>query len=189
VKKLGTELRTFASLKELTEFLTNQTLQYKSLFEDYSQWLGALLRDFESEHKNDDWYQKTAALQKNLKSTTKKPSEPADKGKKGSKGKEVSCWVQSGDIEISFSEQGQTEVLFTAIEKINVKIQETDKFKVAVQQLARLGLGTTVSYIVYIEDDIPKKIVLKPKATAKGDEIFKFMTELSVPAYYNTEAP
>ena len=75
------------------------------------------------------------------------------------------------------------------LKKINGKIQEIEKFKVAVQQLARLGLGTTVSYIVYIEEDIPKKIVLKPKANAKGDEAFKFMTELSVPAFYNSEAP
>ncbi len=51
-------------------------------------------------------------------------------------------------------EQGQTEILFEAIEKINVKIQENEKFKVTVQQLARLGLGTSVSYIVYIEEDV-----------------------------------
>lgn len=186
---MGTELRTFATLKELTEFLTSQTLQYKALFEDYSQWLGTLLRDFESSHKNDEWFQKSAALQKTLKAQPKKPAESGDKSKKGGKGQEASCWVQTGGIDISYTEQGQTEVLFSAIEKINVKIQETEKFKTAVQQLARLGLGTTVNYIVYIEDDIPKKIVLKPKANAKGDESFKFMTELSVPAYYNNETP
>jgi len=28
--------------------------------------------------------------------------------------------------------------------------------------------------------------VLKPKSNAKGDEAFKFMTELSVPAFYNS---
>ena len=49
-----------------------------------------------------------------------------------------------------------------------------------------LGLGTTVNYIVYIEEDIPKKIVLKPKGNAKGDEAFKFITELSVPAFYTS---
>ena len=86
-------------------------------------------------------------------------------------------------------EQGQTEILFEAIEKINVKIQENEKFKATVQQLARLGLGTSVSYIVYIEEDIPKKIVLKPKANAKGDEAFKFVTELSVPAFYSSDQP
>jgi hypothetical protein len=187
-EKTGTEIRTFTSLKDITEFLANQTLQYRVLFEDYSQWLGTLLRDFEGAHKNEEWYQKSAALQKNLRSQSKKPVETAEKGKKGAKGKEeTSGWVQSGDIAISFTEQGQTEILFEAIEKINKKIQEIEKFKVTVQQLARLGLGTTVNYIVYIEEDIPKKIVLKPKANTKGDEAFKFITELSVPAFYSSD--
>jgi len=190
VEKTGTEIRTFTSLKDLTDFLANQTLQYRALFEDYSQWLGTLLRDFEGAHKNDEWFQKSAALQKTLRSQSKKPAESADKGKKGGKGKEeTSSWVQSGDIAISFTEQGQTEILFEAIEKINKKIQENEKFKVTVQQLARLGLGTTVNYIVYIEEDIPKKIVLKPKVGNKGDDAFKFVTELSVPAFYSSDQP
>ncbi len=189
-KIMGTEIRTFNSLKDLTEYLMNQTVQYKALHEDYSQWLGTLLRDLESTHKNDEWFQKSAALQKTLKSQSKKPVESADKGKKGGKGKEeTSCWVQSGDIQISFTEQGQAEILFEAVEKIKVKIQENEKFKFTVQQLARLGLGTTISYIVYFEEDVPKKIVLKPKANAKGDEAFKFMAELSVPAFYNFANP
>jgi hypothetical protein len=189
VNNLGTEIRTFTSLKDLTEYLAGQTSQYKALFEDYSQWLGTVLRDAESSHKSEEWFQKSAALQKTLKATTKKPVE-ADKSKKGGKGakgkEEDSCWVQSGDIAISFTDQGQTEILFEAIEKINAKVQEFEKFKGTVQQLARLGLGTTVNYIVYIEEDVPKKIVLKQKANTKGDESFKFMAELSVPAYYNS---
>jgi hypothetical protein len=189
VNILGTEIHTFTSLKDLTEYLAVQTSQYKATFEDYSQWLGTVLRDAESTHKNDEWYQKSAALQKTLKATAKKPVE-TDKSKKGGKGgkgkEEESCWIQSGDISISFTEQGQTEILFLAIEKINTKIQEFEKFKGTVQQLARLGLGTTVNYIVYIEEDVPKKIVLKQKANAKGDEAFKFMAELSVPAYYSS---
>ena len=186
---MGTEIHTFTSLKELTEYMANQTSQYKALFEDYSQWLGTVLRDCETSHKNDEWFQKSAALQKNLKAQSKKPAETdkAKKGGKGAKGKEeASCWVQSGDIAISFTEQGQTEILFEAIEKINIKVQEFEKFKGTVQQLARLGLGATVNYIVYIEEDVPKKIVLKQKAAAKGDEAFKFMAELSVPAYYSS---
>jgi len=172
------------SLKDITEFLANQTLQYRALFEDYSQWLGTLLRDFEGVHKNEEWYQKSVALQKNLRSQSKKSAEPADNGKKGSKGKgENSLWIQSGDIAISYSEQAQTEILFEAIEKLNMKIKESEKFKAIVQQLARLGLGTTVNYIVYIDEDIPKKIVLKPKGITKTDEPYKFMTELSIPAF------
>jgi hypothetical protein len=188
VEKVGTEIRTFTSLKDITDFLVNQTSQYKALFEDYSQWLGSVLRDAESKHKSEEWFQKSAAAQKLLKSSAKKPPE-ADKSKKGGKGGkgqvEESPWIQTGDVEISFTEQGQTEILFEAIEKIGAKIQEYEKFKGTVQQLTRLGLGQTVNYIVYLEEDVPKKIVLKAKANAKGDDSFKFMTELSVPAYIN----
>ena len=185
---MGTEIHTFTSLKDLTEYLAIQSSQYKALFEDYSQWLGTVLRDCESSRKSEEWYQKSAALQKTFKAQSKKPAETdkTKKGGKGAKGKEeTSCWVQSGDIAISFTEQGQTEILFEAMEKINIKVQEFEKFKGTVQQLARLGLGATVNYIVYIEEDVPKKIVLKQKAAAKGDEAFKFMAELSVPAYYS----
>ena len=190
MEKMGTEIRTFTSLKELTEFLTSLINQYKGLYDDYSQWLGTLLRDFETVHKNDEWYQKSAVLQKNLRSQSKKPQETPNKGKNGAKSpkgqEEAPCWVMSGDIAISFTEQGQTEILFEAIEKINAKMQENEKFKVSVQQIARLGLGTTVNYVVYIEDDVPKKIVLKPKTSNKGDEAFKFVTELSMPAFYSS---
>jgi hypothetical protein len=185
---LGTEIRTFTSLKDITEFLANQTSQCKALFEDYSQWLGSVLRDAEGKHKSEEWFQKSAALQKTLKNQVRKPTE-TDKSKKagkGGKGKnEESPWIQTGDISISFTEQGQTEILFEAIEKISAKIQEYEKFKGTVQQLTRLGLGQTVNYIVYLEEDVPKKVVLKQKANVKGDDVFKFMTELSVPAYFS----
>jgi hypothetical protein len=185
---MGTEIRTFDSIKEIMEFLANQILQYKSLYDDYSQWLGTLLRDFAPNHKNDEWYQKIASLQK-LSNQSKKPQEKSEKGK-NSKGKNTSpAWVQTCGIDISFTEEGQTQILFEAIEKINSKIQEYDKFKVAVQQLSRLGLGANVSYLVFFEDDSPKKIVLKSKANAKGDDIFKFVAELSVPAFYRFDAP
>ena len=70
---MGTEIRQFTSIKEIVDFTTNQILQNKSLFEDYSQWLGTLLRDFEKDHKDDEWYKKTAAIQKTLKSQSKQP--------------------------------------------------------------------------------------------------------------------
>jgi predicted DNA-binding protein len=152
------------------------------LFEDYSQWLGSLLRSCEDTHKNEEWYQKSAALQKNLRGTPKKAA-----GKKGGKGKKAksSVWVQSGDVLLSSTEQGQAEILFEAIEKINDKIQEMEKFKATIQQLERIGLGKNVNYIVYIEDDIPRKIVLRAKSGLPEEEAFKFAAELSVPAVYN----
>jgi hypothetical protein len=194
VESLGTEIRTFASLKDLNDFVLNQTTQYKSLFEDYSQWLGTVLRDLETTHKNDDWFKKSAALQKTLKAQVKAPP-PADKSKaakggKGGKGAaEESVWVETGEVSISFAEQGQTEILFEAIEKIKAKIQDFEKFKTTIAQLTRLGLGATINYIVYLEEDIPKKIVLKQKANTGAESAFKFITELSVPAYLSDENP
>jgi hypothetical protein len=186
---VGTEIRTFTSLKDITEYLLDQNSQYKGLFEDYSQLLGSLLRSCEEGHKNDEWYQKSAALQKNLKGpAAKKAPDPKASGKKGgAKGKETepSGWVQSGNVMLSSTEQGQVEIMFEAIEKINTKIQELDKFKATVQQLERLGLGKDVNYVVYIEDDIPKKIVLRAKSNLADEGIFKFATELSVPAAFS----
>jgi hypothetical protein len=184
---MGTEIRQFTSIKEIVDFITNQILQNKSLFEDYSQWLGTLLRDFESNHKNDEWYQKTAAIQKNLKTQSKQPPEKSPGNKKtkakGGKGEADSVWVYSGELQISFVDEAQTQILFEAIEKIKAKIQEFEKFKLAIQQLSRLGLGTSVTYLIYLEEDSPKKIVLKPRGNAKGNESFKFAAEFSVPAF------
>jgi predicted DNA-binding protein len=183
---MGTEIRTFTSLKEINEYLTDQLDQYRALFEDYSQWLGSLLRSYEEAHKNEEWYQKSAALQKNLRGPSKKAAEKAA-GKKGGKGKKAmsSVWVQSGNVLLSSTEQGQAEVLFEAIEKIGDKIQDMEKFTATVQQLERIGLGKNVNYIVYIEDDIPRRIVLRAKSGLPEEEAFKFATELSVPAIYS----
>ncbi|MBN1357330.1 hypothetical protein JW988_01035 [Candidatus Bathyarchaeota archaeon] len=181
---LGTEIRTFTTLKELGDYLVDDLDQYKMLYEDYSQWLGSLLRDCEEKHKNEEWYKNSAALQKSLAGAkAKMPSKSANKGK--GKKSESSAWIQSGDVMISSTEQGQAEVLFEAIEKIGDKIQEMDKFKTTVKQLERLGLGKKTDYIVYIEDDIPRKIVIRVKSGLPEEEAYKFSTELSVPAFYS----
>jgi hypothetical protein len=184
---MGTEIRQFTSIKDIVDYTSNQILQNKALFEDYSQWLGTLLRDFEKDHKDEEWYKKTAAIQKTLKSQTKQPpaksSNEKKANRKGVKGQAESSWVYSGDLQISFADEAQTQILFEAIEKIKVKIQEFEKFKLTIQQLSRLGLGTTVSYLIFVENDSPKKIVLKSRGNVKGDESFNFAAEFSVPAF------
>jgi hypothetical protein len=183
---LGTEIHTFATLKELSDYLADHLDQYKMLYEDYSEWLGTLLRSCEETHKNEEWCKNSAALQKSLAGAKGKTSGNAGNKKGKVKGKKnaSSAWIQSGDVMISSTEQGQAEVLFEAIEKIGDKIQEMDKFKATVQQLERLGLGKKTDYIVYIEDDIPRRIVVRVKSGLPEDEAFKFATELSVPAFY-----
>jgi hypothetical protein len=184
---MGTELRTFATLKELGDYVAEHLDQYKMLYEDYSQWLGSLLRSCEEAHKDEEWYKNSAALQKTLAGAKAKAVGSAGKKKGTGKGKKSvsQVWVQSGDVMLSSTAQGQTEVLFEAIEKIGDKIQDMEKFKATVQQLERLGLGKKTDYIVYIEEDIPRKIVVRAKSDLPEGEAFKFATELSVPALYS----
>jgi len=184
VQCMGIEIRTFMSLKDLSGYLTAIVDQYKMLYDDYSQWLGTLLRSCEEAHKNEEWYKISTALQKTLKSAPKEASGAKGKSKKSGKEKtaESSIWLQSGNVLLSSTEQGQVEVLFEAIEKIGAKIAEADKSKVAIQQLERIGLGKNVNYIAYFEDDVPKRIVVCAKVSLQGDEAFRFATELSVPA-------
>ena len=182
---MGTEIHTFNTLKELGSYLADHLDQYKMLYEDYSQWLGSLLRSCEEAHKNEEWYKNSAALQKSLAGNKMKPVGKAGKKKGKGKKSESSTWIQSGIVMLSSTEQGQTEMLFEAIEKIGEKIQEFEKFKATVQQLERLGLGKKTDYIVYIEDDIPRKIVVRTKSGLPEEESFKFATELTVPAFYS----
>jgi hypothetical protein len=184
---VGTEIRTFYSLKEMNDSLSEQIETYRALAEDYSQWLGSLLRSCEDDHGDEGWFQKSAALQKNVRAQGKKSME-ARQSQKGDKGKgkraESSCWIQSAGILLCSTEQGEAEILFEAIEGINWKIQGLEKFKASVQQLERLGLGKNVNYITYFKDDVPGKIVLRAKKEAQTNENFKFSTDLTAPGLY-----
>jgi hypothetical protein len=179
---LGTEIRTFYSLKEMNEYILGQIDQHKALFEDYSQWLGTLLRDSEANHKNEPWYQKSVGMQKNARNMKKGPAarQPPKKNHEGkTKGNESPCWIQSGDVMLCSTEQGEAEILFEAVEEINTKIQGLEKFKTALQQLERIGLGKNVNYVAYVKDDVPEKIVLRNKISTEDDDVFKFSADFT----------
>jgi len=181
---MGTEIRTFYSMKEMSDSLMDQINQYKALSEDYSEWLGSLLRSCEETRKNEGWVQKSAAMQKNMRGPPKKIAEAGRSAKKKGEGKskknESSCWVQSGDLLLCSTEQGEAEILFEAIEEINKKIQGLEKFKTTLQQLERIGLGKNVDYIVYIKDDVPEKLVLRTRDSSQAGQNYKFETDLTV---------
>lgn len=184
-KTVGTEIRTFYSLKEMNDNIFYQINQYKALSEDYSEWLGSLLRNCGETHKNEAWVQKSAALQKNMRGSTKKATETGPSAKKKGEGRskknESSCWVQSGELLLCSTEQGEAEVLFEAIEEINKKVQALEKFKATLQQLERIGLGKDVDYVVYFKDDVPERIVLRTKGSATAIENFTFEAEFTEP--------
>jgi hypothetical protein len=180
---LGTEIRTFYSLRDFYDYLVDQIQEYKTLYEDYSQWLGSLLRAWEDGHKNEEWFQKSVGLQKNMRGAAKNMAEEKSSkkngGGKGKKG-ESSCWVQSGEALLCSTDQGEAEVLFEAIGEISRKIQSLEKFKGSLQQLERLGVGKGLNYITYIKDDIPERIVLRSKDKSEAAENLKFAADFTV---------
>jgi hypothetical protein len=169
-----TEIRTFYSLKEIREKIEAETSQYKSLLDDYSQWLGSLLRNPESSN-NQEWMKKTAELQKVLRTGSRKASKKEEK-KVG-----VSTeWIQFKDVMICADEFGEAEMLFEAIEELKNKINSFEKIKNSLIDLERYGLGKELLYVAYIHDGVPEKIVFKPKKGFESAEKFEFTVDLSV---------
>jgi len=169
-----TEIRTFYSLKEIRESVEEEMNHYRMLLEDYSQWLGTLLRNPESS-KNQEWVKKTAELQKVLKVRSRKG------GKKGEKKFGASSeWVQFKDLMLCSGDFGEAEMLFEAVEQLKDKIDRLEKAKNSVGDLERYGLGKDVLYITYIHDGVPEKIVFKLKKEAEEGEKFKFLADFSI---------
>ena len=148
--------------------------QNKLLLEDYSQWLGSLLRNPESS-KNQEQTKKIAELQKVLRAGGRKGSRKEEK-KTG-----ISTeWVQFKDIMLSADALGEAEVLFEAIEELKNKIDKLEKAKNSIIDLERYCLGKELLYISFIRDGVPEKIVFKPKKGFGVPEKFEFEADFSV---------
>lgn len=169
-----TEIRTFYSLKEVRECIESEITQYKLLLEDYSQWLGSLLRNPESA-KNPDRMKKTAELQKILRAGGRRGNKKGEK-----KASTTTEWVQFKDIMLNADELGEAEILFEATEELKDKIDKLEKAKNSVVDLERYGLGKEVLYVTYIHDGVPEKIVFKPKKDIEATEKFEFLADFSV---------
>jgi hypothetical protein len=167
---LLTEIRTFYSLKEIYTNIEAEMEQCKFLLEDYTQWLGTLLRSSESS-KNPEWAKKTAELQKVLK-TGKKV------GKKEEKNTTTTTeWVQFKDIMLCADDIGEAEILFEVIEELKTKIDKLEKAKNSIADLERYGLGKELLYVTYICEGVPEKIVFKPKKGTGAIEKFEYIAE------------
>ncbi|MEM3442671.1 MAG: hypothetical protein QXM86_02260 [Candidatus Bathyarchaeia archaeon] len=169
---LLTEIRTFYSLKEIRETVEAEINQYRLLLDDYSQWLGTLLRNPENS-KNPEWVKKTAELQKLMKAG----------GKAGGKKEEKTMstptvWAEFKDIMLSVDAFGEIEILFEAVEKLKGKVERLEKVKNSILDLERYGLGKEIVYVVYINDGVPEKIVFKPRKTDVLEK-FEYVAEFS----------
>jgi len=167
---LVTEIRSFYSLKELSESLEEEIGSYKAVVEEYSQRLGSLLREMEATHGNEEWFKKISALQKSSK---------GGKGKGKEKTGSSSGWVAFKDIMLCTDEQGEAQVLFEAIEEMNNKVTRLIKIKDTIEELKRLGLGEDILYIAYVRDEVPERIVLRKRGEKEIGEKFEFMAAFS----------
>ncbi len=168
-----TEIRTFYSLKEIRETIESQLNQCKFLLDDYSQWLGSILRSPDAA-KNQERAKKIAELQKIMKTGSRKSNKKEEKNLSTS-----SEWVQFKDVMLCTEELGEAELLFEAIEELKNKINRLEKVKSSIVDLERYGLGKELLYVTYIHDGIPEKIVFKPRKEV-GAEKFEFMADFSV---------
>jgi len=165
---LVTEIRSFYSLKELSESLEGEINSYKAVVEEYSQRLGSFLREMEAAHGNEEWFKKLSALQKS-------PKKEKGKGKKPG----LSNWIAFKDIMLSKDEQGEAQILFEAIEEINNKITQLIKTKETLEDLKRLGLGEDILYVAYMRDEVPERIVLRKREEKETTEKFEFVATFS----------
>lgn len=170
---LLTEIRTFYSLKEIRESIELQMAQFKLLLEDYSQWLGVLLRKPELT-KNQEWVKKTAELQKVLKTGGGRREKREEKTTAS-----TTEWVQFKDIMLRADELGEAEILFETIEELKAKVEKLEKAKNSIIDLERYGLGKGILYVTYIRDGVPEKIVFKPRENTGNEEKFEFTAEFS----------
>jgi len=173
---LTTEIRSFYSLQDLRESVEERIVQFKTLVDEYSQWLGSLLRDLESTHKNEEWFKKVSALEK----YAKKGVNRKEDDKKSGKEKALADWVTVKGVLLNASDQGEVEILFDAIEEINKKIEQLTKVKEAADDLERLALGKEIIYVAFIHDGVPEKIVLRPRKSGEASKKFSYAADFSM---------
>jgi hypothetical protein len=178
VNEMVTEIRSFYSLKELSENLEEEASFCKTASEEYGERLGTILRDNEAAHGEENWFKELSGLQKSPKeSKSKKKGKGKGKGKKkGAK----SGWIQFKDIMLSTKNHGEAQILFDAIEDLKGKVTRLEKIRENVEDLKRLGLGENIIYIAYMHEGIPEKIVLHKKNGEELEKKFEFMGTICV---------
>ncbi len=177
---LGTEIRSFHSLRDLRESIEEEIDQYEAVVDEYSQWLGSFLRDLKETQGNEEWFKRVSSFQKPLKEKTKRESKKDIKGEKRRKAGTSTEWISYKGLLLGASEQGEAEILFDAIEELNKKSEQLRKVKSALENLEKSTLGKDMIYITYVHDGVPEKIVLRHKKVKEFAEKLNFAADFSV---------
>ncbi len=87
-------------------------------------------------------------------------------------------WVNYRDISIfnGKTSQGKADVYFGIINEIKTTIEKLNGVKEAVSPLSNLGFSQNVSYLTYVKNGIPERLVLY-QGTLRADTKFEFAAQ------------
>jgi len=161
---LPIEIRDFLSLNELSEFLEKEIGWYENIFKEYSERLGALLREqgLSSEE-----------IEKVLQERGLTRQAASGKGKKG-KSSSSEGWFSFKGLLFSADKQGKAEILFESIENAEKIIKKMKETRTLIEELQKTGFGPGLAFSVYLVDGVPEKIFVQ-KA---GEAARKYKLEL-----------
>jgi hypothetical protein len=177
---IGSEIRSFFSIKEIYLVLDEEISSFKSVSEEYSQWLGTFLRDSKGAKENAEWIKNITALQK-VKSRAKTAPAKEEKNKKGQKVEDD--WIQYKEIKINLTEKGEAEILFEVTEELNTKLEKLERVKASLVELEKTGLGNDVVFIAYMHEGVPEKLVLRRKKETESTRKFNLNLDISLLRY------
>lgn len=160
----STEVMNTSSLQELLERLDATMNRYELLANEYETRLGELLRKTEGGDQSGISLEDLQKLQGNASEKPKK----GGKNKRGKKGKSKKGgvdpdWITYRDIMIfkGNTVNGETELYFEALGSIKEKIEKLKRVREATGELGSSGLGSGITYLIYLREDIPERIVLR----------------------------
>ncbi|MGD2142000.1 MAG: hypothetical protein PVH79_00800 [Candidatus Bathyarchaeota archaeon] len=163
--RLITEILNIRSLQELEAQLEAEIKYYQSQKEDISERLGNFLREAEKEHSDEEWFKKMD-IEKLGKRSKKSKSKGSD-------------WIQFQGIELSSSSKGEAEVMFEAISKITERLEELEAAKKTVEELQKVGFGSDINYVCYLEDGVLTRLAIRP-LNQKAKEKFSYNREFTI---------
>lgn len=87
-------------------------------------------------------------------------------------------WVNYRDVSIfnGKTSQGKADVYFGIINEIKTTIEKLNGVKEAVSPLSNLGFSQNVSYLTYVKNGIPERLVLY-QGTLRADTKFEFTAQ------------
>ena len=161
---LPIEIRDFLSLNELSEFIEKEIIWYETLFKDYSERLGSILRE---EGLSSEEIEKI--LQE--KGLTRRAA--SNKGKKR-KASSSHGWLSYKGLLFSADKNAQAEILFESIEKAEKTINKMKEIRTLIEELQKIGLGSNLAFSVYFIDGVPEKIFIQKV----GNAVHRYKLEL-----------